>query len=183
MDNRQHETALPSDKSPRSAIQWNHPAVFVATGFWAGRIPWAPGTWGALWGLPLTRAIHQIPQVWAQCIVIALLCWMGVPICTAAVRRFGAGAKDPGAIVLDEIFSMPLVFCFVPNSALGNPAIWIAGFVLHRLFDITKPPPARQLERLPEGLGIMADDWAAGIFAGLALHALHGLGVFGAWWA
>lgn len=156
--------------------------MFVATGFWAGRIPWAPGTWGALWGLPLTWAIHQIPQVSVQIGVIVVLCWLGVPICTAAVRKFGAGAKDPGAIVLDEIFSMPLVFCFVPSAALGQVGIWVAGFVLHRLFDITKPPPARQLEFLPEGLGIMADDWAAGIYAGLAMHALHWLGAFGSWW-
>ncbi len=48
----------------------------------------------------------------------------------------------------------------------------IVGFALHRLFDISKVPPARQLEQLPEGLGIMADDWAAGVYSCLALHAI-----------
>ena len=50
----------------------------------------------------------------------------------------------------------------------------LAGFLLHRLFDITKPPPARQLESLPTGLGIMADDWAAGIYANLSLRLYFG---------
>ncbi|HEV3004666.1 MAG TPA: phosphatidylglycerophosphatase A, partial [Pirellulales bacterium] len=53
-----------------------------------------------------------------------------------------------------------------------------AGFVLHRLFDITKPPPARALERLPSGLGIMADDWIAGMYANLTLHVLRFWGLF-----
>jgi len=65
---------------------------------------------------------------------------------------------------------------------MHSPLIWIAAFVLFRLFDISKPPPARQLERLPDGLGIMADDWAAGGFACLALHALHWFGAFGKLW-
>ncbi len=155
--------------------------MFLATGFWAGRIPWAPGTWGALWGLPLTWAIRQIHQPWIEIGVTVLLCIVGIPICTAAVRKYG-GVKDPGSIVLDEIFSMPIVFWFVSDVALRSPVIWIAGFALHRLFDITKPPPARQLERLPEGTGIMADDWAAAAFACLALHALHWLGAFGKLW-
>jgi phosphatidylglycerophosphatase A len=52
----------------------------------------------------------------------------------------------------------------------------LAGFMLHRLLDITKPPPARQLERLPQGLGIMADDFAAAVYANLALRILIKLG-------
>jgi phosphatidylglycerophosphatase A len=82
--------------------------------------------------------------------------------------------KDPGCIVLDEIASLPITFFLVPMNS------WIvvaAGFALHRLFDISKPPPARQLERLPEGLGIMADDWAAGVYSNLVLHALIYFGV------
>jgi phosphatidylglycerophosphatase A len=161
-----------------AAVPWRDPAVFVATGFWAGRIPWAPGTWGTLWGLPLSWAIHQIHQPWIEVGITIALCLVGIPICTAAVRKFG-GVKDPGAIVLDEIFSMPIVFWFVPDAAFHSPLIWIAAFILFRMFDISKPPPARQLERLPDGLGIMADDWAAGGFACLALHALLWLGAFG----
>ena len=62
---------------------------------------------------------------------------------------------------------------------LDSWAIAVAGFALHRLFDISKPPPARQLERLPDGLGIMADDMAAAVYANLALHLLVFMGIFG----
>ncbi len=156
---------------PRS-ITWSHPAVVLATGLWAGRSPIAPGTIGALWGLPLSVAISLLPAPWQQWCSIAVLSAVSVPICTAAVRRFG-GVKDPGAIVLDEIASIPMVFLLVPAEVVRRPLILVIGFALHRLFDITKPPPARQLEHLPEGLGIMADDWAAATYACLALHLLH----------
>jgi phosphatidylglycerophosphatase A len=162
-------------------VPWSAPSVFLATGFWAGRIPWAPGTWGALWGLPLSFAISMLPQIWAQAAAIVAINLIGIPLCTAAVRKFG-GKKDPGAIVFDEIASMPIVFLFVPHAQVANPIILAAGFALHRLFDITKPPPARQLEALPDGLGIMADDWAAAAYAYLALHLLHWVGAFGSVW-
>ena len=164
MDIPQHETAAETPVSARPAIEWTHPAVFVATGFWIGRMPFMPGTWGALWGLPLSWAILLMPAIWARLLVTVAACLIGIPICTAAVLRFG-GKKDPGAIVLDEICSMPLVFTFVPLAVFTHPAIWITGFVLHRVFDITKCCRARQLVAFPEGLGIMADDWAAGVFA------------------
>jgi phosphatidylglycerophosphatase A len=68
--------------------------------------------------------------------------------------------------VWDEIASVPVVFLLAP---LTNWQVAAAGFVLHRIFDISKPPPARQLEQLPEGLGIMADDLMAAVYAGIAL--------------
>ena len=80
---------------------------------------------------------------------------IGIPLCTAAGRALG-GKKDNQAIIWDEIV---IDADRVPAGAahqLERSAL--AGFVLHRLFDITKPPPARQLERLPDGLGVMADD-------------------------
>ena len=55
---------------------------------------------------------------------------------------------------------------------MTNWRVAIIGYTLLRLLDITKPPPARQLERLPEGLGVMADDWMAGIYASAAMAAL-----------
>jgi phosphatidylglycerophosphatase A len=100
--------------------------------------------------------------------VIAAICAAGVPLCTAAVRRLG-GKKDPGSIVFDEIASLPITFLLVDTD---RPWLLGLGFLLHRVFDITKPPPARQLERLPDGLGVMADDWVAGVYSNLALHAL-----------
>ncbi|HEY2882647.1 MAG TPA: phosphatidylglycerophosphatase A, partial [Pirellulales bacterium] len=163
-----NETPLPAN--------WRHPAVFLATGFWAGRAPFAPGTVGALWGLPLAWGLSFISPLWLQAAVIVAICLAGIPICTIAARQLG-GLKDPGAIVLDEIVSLPITFFLVPatklqTGSLNTVVVYAVGFALHRLFDITKPPPARQLERLPDGLGIMADDWAAGAFSCLALHAI-----------
>ncbi|HEY2147744.1 MAG TPA: phosphatidylglycerophosphatase A [Pirellulales bacterium] len=169
-----------SDK-PTGPVDWRAPAVFVATGFWAGRIPWAPGTWGAAEGLALAWGLSFLPDVWLQAAVIIALNLVGVPLCTAAARRFG-GVKDPSAVVWDEIATVPIAFFLIPDAVVRQSIILAAGFALHRLFDITKPPPARQLERLPDGLGIMADDWAAGALACLAMHALHWAGAFGSLW-
>ena len=146
-------------------------ATVFATGLGVGFFPFAPGTVGALWGLPLTWGLqHFSPPIEAAFIVVLFLA--GVPTCTWAARYLGA--KDPGSIVLDEIVSLPSVFFLVPMS---NWKIAAAGFVLHRIFDVTKPPPARQLERLPTGLGIMADDIAAAVYANLALRLAFLLGV------
>ena len=160
---------------PIAAANLRHPwrlgtAVCLATGGWVGLLPGAPGTWGALVGLPLAWGLGQLTLAFHWAAVVAI-CLLGVPICSAAVRRLG-GPKDPGCIVLDEIASMPIVFL---GLGLASWQVALAGFLLHRLFDITKPPPARQLESLPAGLGIMADDWAAGIYANLALRLLLAL--------
>lgn len=146
--------------------------VWLATGSWIGLIQWMPGTFGTLWGMPLAWGVCLLP-VWAQILAILAVGILGIPLCTAAVRKLG-GPKDPGCIVFDEIASLPITFFLVPLNQ-PNANLWsvmISGFLLHRLFDITKPPPARQLEHLPEGLGIMADDWAAGVYSCLALHLL-----------
>lgn len=164
--------SVPSQCSPSvPPAAWRHPAVILATGLWVGRMPFAPGTFGALLGLPLAWGVSFIPNVWCQVIFIVAICLAGIPICTIAARQMG-GLKDPGAIVLDEIASLPIAFFLVPRGTLQHPWVLITGFILHRLFDITKPPPARQLERLPTGLGIMADDWAAGVYSCLVLHGI-----------
>ena len=150
------------------------PVLFLASGFGLGYTPFMPGTFGALWGLPAAWAIYQIPAAnpfppWAiQAMVIVAAFVVGVPLCSAAAARLGK--KDPSAVVYDEIATMPIVFFLLPLAELSHIWVWIAGFVLHRIFDILKPPPARQLERLPTGLGIMADDAAAALYACGALH-------------
>jgi phosphatidylglycerophosphatase A len=163
---------LPMPLPPIAAANLRHPwqlgpAVWLATGGWVGFLPGAPGTWGALVGIPLAWGLGYLPPALDLASVVAI-CLLGVPICSAAARRMG-GPKDPGCIVLDEIASMPITFLGI---GLVSWQVALAGFLLHRLFDITKPPPARQLESLPAGLGIMADDWAAGIYANLSLRLL-----------
>ncbi|MCC7475721.1 MAG: phosphatidylglycerophosphatase A [Pirellulales bacterium] len=144
-------------------------SVLICTGFGLGLITKAPGTVGtAVWGLPLAWAVGMLPGVGWQVAVIALLFAVGVPLATAAGKALGGG-KDHQAIIWDEIVSLPIVFLAVP---LANWRVALAGLLLHRLFDITKPPPARQLEELPEGLGVMADDVMAALYAALVLAGL-----------
>lgn len=125
----------------------------------------APGTFGSLVGLPVAWGTHQVSFGWRPVIAAAFLL-LGIPICRRAAELLHA--KDPGSVVFDEIAAFPVLFLFAPFT-------WqtaIAGFLLFRLFDITKPWPCRQLEKLPGGWGIMADDFIAGLYAGGALWCI-----------
>lgn len=151
--------------------------LWIATGLGFGFSPFAPGTVGTLWGLPLAWAINQVPFVFAQIAIIAFLIVIGIPLCTRAARELNM--KDPGPVVWDEIVTVPITFFLVPSELMSRPSVLIAGFVLHRIFDISKCPPARQFERLPDGTGIMLDDVVAGIYSCLALHLLMRLVIAG----
>lgn len=146
---------------------WGRISVWLATGIGVGLVSPAPGTIGGLWGLPLAMAIGGLSP-FAQQVTTLLVVLISIVLCSVAARMLG-GSKDPQAIVLDEIAALPIVYLGVWER---TPAIWIAGFLLFRLFDITKPWPARQAERLPSGLGIMADDCVAAVYACLSLHML-----------
>jgi len=98
-----------------------------------------------------------------QVVTIALLILAGIPICHRAAQLLAT--DDPGSVVYDEIIAMPIVFLAVPLN-WGNA---IAGFLLFRLFDISKPPPISQLEKLHGGFGVMADDVMAALYASIAL--------------
>ena len=156
-----------TDEGESQRMDW---VVLIASGLGLGFSPIAPGTVGTLWGLPLAWGISHIPSLPGQVIVIAVLLAVGVPLCTQAARRLGT--KDPGAVVWDEIATVPITFFLVPVESMSRVNVLVAGFVLHRIFDISKLPPVKQLERLPEGLGIMADDVAAAVYSCIALHLL-----------
>jgi len=143
-------------------------ALWLATGLGVGLVCPAPGTIGGLWGLPLAWAVGLLSTTNAQILAIVLIGLASVAVCSAAARALG-GTKDPQAIVLDEIAALPIVFLGVEPA---GPAVWLAGWLLFRLFDITKPPPIRIFERLPGGWGIMADDWVAAVAACVSLHGL-----------
>lgn len=130
-----------------------------------GLVPWAPGTFGSLLGLPLAWELGHL-SFWVQIVAAVAIFLAGIPICQRGAKVLGL--KDPGAVVFDEIAAFPVMFLFVPFH-LGTA---ILGFLLFRLFDITKPWPARRLEMLPGGLGIMADDLIAGIYAGVAVWGI-----------
>lgn len=137
----------------------------LATGFGVGHFPVMPGTVGSLWGLPLVWLLQRsFPVGGVLASISAVVIFLvGVPICQHAQAVLGR--SDPPQVVFDEIAAFPFVFLFVP---LTLPSA-VCGFCWFRLFDIVKPWPIRQIERLPGGLGIMADDLLAAIFAAAAL--------------
>ena len=114
--------------------------LFLATGFGFGYCPVAPGTFGALWGIPLTWAIAQLSamllpasgmltQASIQAVIILIIVTLGVPLCTAAATLFG-GTKDPKQVVWDEIATMPIVFLLVPASFLTFAWPWVLEAVM-----------------------------------------------------
>jgi phosphatidylglycerophosphatase A len=139
-------------------------ALVVATGFGSGYSPIAPGTAGSLVGLLLFWPIANRPssQVLALTAVVSLV---GVLAAHHVARTLGE--KDPSLVVVDEVAGQWVTLLLLPFT-LGTA---IAAFVLFRLMDVIKPWPARDLERLPGGWGIVADDLMAGVYANLLLRA------------
>lgn len=148
------------------------PAVWIATGLGVGLAVPAPGTFGALWGLPWAWWLllsGASPWAWVSIPAGILL---GGPLCTRAARDLG-GVKDPGAIVWDEIATVPIVFGPAVLLAYQPSWWWLpVGFGLHRLFDISKPWPCKELEKLPDGWGIMLDDLAAALYGAVVFIAI-----------
>ena len=143
-------------------------ARLVSTWFGCGLAPAAPGTAGSLAGLAIAIALHEFAGFawWHLLLLSAILFPLSVWAATRTARELGV--KDPGMVVVDEVIGQWIAL------AGAHPFNWksyLAAFVLFRLFDIWKPPPVRQLERLPEGLGIVADDVMAGCYAALILWA------------
>ena len=140
---------LAREESQRVA---SHPlasvATLVATGLGSGYSPVAPGTAGSLVGLALFWPLHRLP-VAAQVIAVVLVFLAGVA--SAGVVSVRAGKKDPGLVVVDEVAGMWTSLLLLPFT----PAVAAVAFVAFRIMDVTKPYPARQLEALPRGWGIM----------------------------
>lgn len=139
-------------------------AAWLATGGGIGRAPIAPGTFGTLLGIPLYLALAGLPPA-AYAAAVLVLFVAGVWLCSVAEERLGR--RDHPAIVWDEIVGYLIAVWLAPDGWL-----WIAaGFVLFRLFDVWKPFPIRRIEHLPRGLGAMADDALAGVYAFGVLQA------------
>jgi phosphatidylglycerophosphatase A len=136
----------------------------VATALGAGYGPKAPGTFGSAVGLLLWIALPKM--LWLQLLAIGLVAVVGSWAGTVAEEHFGR--QDPGEVVIDEVAGMMVTLLLNP---IAGPLWMLVAFVLFRAADIIKPFPVRLFERLPGGIGIMADDLAAGVYANLALRA------------
>ena len=157
---------------PNSTEQLHPPAAkktlwawTLGTFFGAGLLKPGPGTYGSIAALLLwygaSRLFQPTPYTFAVATTVAaiIVTLIGIPAATIVARE--SGRKDPGMVVIDEAAGQLIALIAVPadwrHAALS--------LLLFRLFDILKPPPVRQLERLPEGTGIMMDDVAAGVLA------------------
>ncbi len=154
------ELASPPSTRWQSAL-----ATCLATGFGSGFTPLAPGTAGSLVGLLLFVPLQRLPGG-AQLVATGLVFMLGVVTSSHVARR--VSRKDPGIVVIDEIVGIWVSLLFLPFT----PATAVLGFLLFRVLDMRKPYPARQLEALPDGLGIMADDLMAGVYANLLLRVV-----------
>lgn len=167
------ESAKGLTKLP-AGLRFLDPSVLLATWCGAGLLPRAPGTWGSLAALPFAWIIHGAFGGIGLAAAAALLFIAG--LWSAGVFAAAAGIDDPAPVVIDEVVGLWLTLApFEPDLAF-----WGAGFVFFRIADITKPWPVSWAERrLPGGLGIMADDVLAALYAVAALYALSfGTGVF-----
>ena len=139
-------------------------AVFIATVGYCGYFPIAPGTVGSAAGLVFYLLVWWTQSPLVEVAMIAGLFAAGVWAGTTSERYFGG--IDPGPIVLDEVVGMLITLAFIPVGITGA----LIGFLLFRLFDVIKPYPAGRLEALHGGLGVMADDAMAAIYANIVLR-------------
>lgn len=129
-----------------------------------------PGTWGsaatvALWAA-LAYSLSPALRTPIAIAIAAFVILIGIPAATQVARA--SSNKDPQFVVIDEVAGQLIALIAAP---LGWKT-FLAGFILFRAFDIVKPPPVRQLEQLPEGMGIVLDDVAAGFYAFAVMQLL-----------
>lgn len=146
---------MPAPKRPVAAL-------LVATVCGIGYVPVAPGTFGSAVGL-LAWAVMP-PSALVQGLTIAVLFVIGSWSGSVAERHFGG--PDPRQVVIDEVLGMLATLWLNPVGWAGA----FAGFLLFRIADVVKPYPANRFERLPGGIGVMADDAMAAIYANIALR-------------
>ncbi len=141
----------------------------LATWFGCGLFPWAPGTIGSLGALLPALALSRWVRIDGAEIAMAGALLFGPAVWAADATARQTGLKDPGLIVVDEVVGQWITFA---GAMRLNWTTWVAAFVLFRAFDIAKPYPIRKIEHLPGGLGIVADDALAGVYAALVLFSI-----------
>ena len=144
---------------------------WVAVGFGAGLIPVISGTTGTIpfWILLYAFAHWVTPSVLWMSVISLMLILIGFWAASEAEKVMGD--HDPKQVVIDEWAGMAITLIGVPPRISS----YVAAFILFRIFDVIKPPPARQLEKLPGGYGIVLDDVFAGFYSLIAYQILHAL--------
>jgi len=146
--------------------------MFIATGFFSGKIPFAPGTFGTLAAIPFALVLLIIP---ASFYGIYIVCLILAAIYFADKAEKIIGRKDPGCIVIDEIAGFVVALSIVPV----NIYTLAAGFFIFRFFDVIKSAPVRYFENnFSGGAGIVLDDIMAGILTAAILKIIYLSGIF-----
>jgi phosphatidylglycerophosphatase A len=138
-------------------------AVFIATVGYIGYAPAAPGTFGSAAGLALFFLLRATGVAWIEPAAIVAIFAIGAWAGNVAERYFGG--IDPGPVVIDEVLGMLVTLMFVPVTWVGA----VFAFFLFRALDIVKPWPARQMEALHGGVGVMADDAMAAVYGNVIM--------------
>jgi phosphatidylglycerophosphatase A len=144
-------------------------ARVIATWFGCGYFPIGPGTVGSLAALIIAIALHLAYGSGRGTFLLLAIVLLLPGVWAADVFAKRIGQKDPHIVVVDEVLGQWVTLAGAPAF---NWKTWLVAFALFRLFDIWKPPPARQLEALPGGIGIVADDLMAGLYGALAIFLL-----------
>jgi phosphatidylglycerophosphatase A len=140
--------------------------VFIATCAHVGYAPVAPGTWGSAVGLLVYYVVRRQASTPIELGVIAVILLIGLWAATEAEHHFGG--IDPGPVVIDEVIGMLITLAVHPVNVAGA----VAGFFIFRVLDVVKPWPARRLELLPGGFGVVLDDVMAGVYGNLLIWGL-----------
>ena len=136
--------------------------VFVASGFGLGLVaPFAPGTFGSLPGVALAYAVCALP-LWLQIVACLGFALLAIPFCDVAEKALGI--KDDGRITADEWMLYPIALVGIPLASLPWWSM-VVFFCVIRIVDIVKPWPARQLQSIRGGLGIVVDDFFANLYS------------------
>jgi phosphatidylglycerophosphatase A len=141
-------------------------ALFISTFGYVGYAPFAPGTFGSAAGLGVFVAVRSTGSTAVEIATIVVLFAIGVWAGTVAEHHFGG--VDPGPIVLDEVVGMLITLLLLPVNATGA----VVGFVVFRVLDVIKPFPSARFEKLPGGLGVMADDGMAALYGNLVMRGV-----------
>lgn len=145
-------------------------AVFICSVGYLGFFPFAPGTVGSAAGILLYVICRSAGILYLEVPIIIALFVLGLVFTRPTEQALGC--VDPGPIVIDEVMGMMITLALVPVGWGGM----LLGFLLFRALDVFKPFPARQLERLHGGFGVMSDDAMAAVYANLLLRGAHYLG-------
>ena len=145
----------------------NRVALGIATWFGCGYFPWGPGTAGSLAAVLIGVVLHHFFGSGRITLLALTVVQVGPAIWAATRAARMVEREDPGLVVVDEVLGQWVTLL---GATVLEWKTWIAAFVLFRLLDIWKPWPVRSLERLPEGMGIVSDDLAAGVYGALILY-------------